>query len=78
MQRAGLPSPQPYGVAELTPEREYLIVFEFLDGATELGDATSTTRSSTRGWPSSASCGTPTSPTVHKRPTCWSAAASCT
>ena len=35
MQRAGLPSPQPYGVAELTPEREYLIVFEFLDGATE-------------------------------------------
>jgi tRNA A-37 threonylcarbamoyl transferase component Bud32/membrane-associated phospholipid phosphatase len=39
MQRAGLPSPQPYGVAELTPEREYLIVFEFLDGATELGQA---------------------------------------
>jgi tRNA A-37 threonylcarbamoyl transferase component Bud32 len=39
MQRAGLPSPQPYGVAELTPEREYLIVFEFLDGATEIGQA---------------------------------------
>jgi tRNA A-37 threonylcarbamoyl transferase component Bud32/membrane-associated phospholipid phosphatase len=39
MQRAGLPSPQPYGVAELTPEREYLIVFEFLDGATEIGEA---------------------------------------
>jgi tRNA A-37 threonylcarbamoyl transferase component Bud32 len=39
MQRAGLPSPEPYGVAELTPEREYLIVFEFLDGATELGQA---------------------------------------
>jgi membrane-associated phospholipid phosphatase/tRNA A-37 threonylcarbamoyl transferase component Bud32 len=39
MQRAGLPSPRPYGVAELTPEREYLIVFEFLDGATELGQA---------------------------------------
>ena len=39
MQRSGLPSPQPYGVAELTPEREYLIVFEFLDGATELGEA---------------------------------------
>ena len=38
MQRAGLPSPQPYGVAELTPEREYLIVFEFLDGAAELGE----------------------------------------
>ncbi len=33
MQRAGLPSPEPYGVAQLTPEREYLIVFEFIDGA---------------------------------------------
>src|SRR5215218_911727 len=39
MQRAGLPSPEPYGVAELTPEREYLIVFEFIDGAKEIGDA---------------------------------------
>ncbi len=39
MQRAGLPSPQPYGVAQLTPEREYLIVFEFIDGAKEIGDA---------------------------------------
>jgi tRNA A-37 threonylcarbamoyl transferase component Bud32 len=39
MQRAGLPSPEPFGVAELTPEREYLIVFEFIDGATEIGDA---------------------------------------
>jgi tRNA A-37 threonylcarbamoyl transferase component Bud32/membrane-associated phospholipid phosphatase len=39
MQRAGLPSPVPYGVAELSPEREYLIVFEFLDGAKEIGEA---------------------------------------
>jgi tRNA A-37 threonylcarbamoyl transferase component Bud32 len=39
MQRAGLPSPAPYGVVELTPEREYLIVFEFIDGATEIGEA---------------------------------------
>jgi tRNA A-37 threonylcarbamoyl transferase component Bud32 len=39
MQRAGLPSPEPYGVAELTPEREYLIVFEFIDGANEIGEA---------------------------------------
>jgi tRNA A-37 threonylcarbamoyl transferase component Bud32/membrane-associated phospholipid phosphatase len=39
MARAGLPSPQPYGIAELTPEREYLIVFEFLDGAKEVGEA---------------------------------------
>ena len=39
MQRAGLPSPKPYGFVELTPEREYLLVTEFFDGATELGDA---------------------------------------
>ena len=39
MQRAGLPSPEPYGVVELSPEREYLVVTEFLDGAAELGQA---------------------------------------
>jgi tRNA A-37 threonylcarbamoyl transferase component Bud32/membrane-associated phospholipid phosphatase len=39
MQRAGLPSPKPFGIAQLTPEREYLIVFEFLDGAKEIGEA---------------------------------------
>ena len=38
MQRAGLPSPRPYGFVELTPEREYLLVTEFFDGATELGE----------------------------------------
>jgi tRNA A-37 threonylcarbamoyl transferase component Bud32/membrane-associated phospholipid phosphatase len=35
----GLPSPRPYGIVELTPEREYLLVTEFFDGATELGEA---------------------------------------
>jgi tRNA A-37 threonylcarbamoyl transferase component Bud32 len=39
---AGLPSPRPYGVVELTPEREYLLVTEFFDGATELGEAQAT------------------------------------
>ena len=39
MQRAGLPSPTPFGFVELTPEREYLLVTEFFDGAVELGDA---------------------------------------
>jgi tRNA A-37 threonylcarbamoyl transferase component Bud32 len=39
MQRAGLPSPTPHGFVELTLEREYLLVTEFFDGATELGDA---------------------------------------
>jgi membrane-associated phospholipid phosphatase/tRNA A-37 threonylcarbamoyl transferase component Bud32 len=36
---AGLPSPAPFGFVELTPEREYLIAFEFFDGAVELGEA---------------------------------------
>ena len=36
---AELPSPAPYGFVELTPEREYLLVTEFFDGADELGDA---------------------------------------
>jgi tRNA A-37 threonylcarbamoyl transferase component Bud32/membrane-associated phospholipid phosphatase len=36
---AGLPTPRPYGFVELTPEREYLLVAEFFDGAVELGEA---------------------------------------
>jgi membrane-associated phospholipid phosphatase/tRNA A-37 threonylcarbamoyl transferase component Bud32 len=36
---AGIPTPEPYGVVEITPEREYLIVMEFFDGAVELGEA---------------------------------------
>jgi tRNA A-37 threonylcarbamoyl transferase component Bud32/membrane-associated phospholipid phosphatase len=36
---ARLPSPTPYGFVELTPEREYLLVTEFFDGAVELGEA---------------------------------------
>lgn len=35
---SGLPTPRPYGVAELTPEREYLLVTEFCAGAVELGE----------------------------------------
>jgi membrane-associated phospholipid phosphatase/tRNA A-37 threonylcarbamoyl transferase component Bud32 len=36
---AGLPTPRPYGFVELTPDREYLLVTEFFDGATEVGEA---------------------------------------
>src|SRR5512132_4368595 len=36
---AGLPTPRPYGFVELTPDREYLLVTEFFDGAVELGEA---------------------------------------
>jgi membrane-associated phospholipid phosphatase len=39
MQKAGVPSAEPYGIVELTPEREYLIVTEFFDGAREIGVA---------------------------------------
>jgi tRNA A-37 threonylcarbamoyl transferase component Bud32 len=39
MRDAGLPSPAPYGFVELTPDREYLLVTEFFDGAAELGEA---------------------------------------
>jgi tRNA A-37 threonylcarbamoyl transferase component Bud32 len=35
----GLPTPTPYGFVEITPEREYMIVMEFFDGAVEIGDA---------------------------------------
>jgi tRNA A-37 threonylcarbamoyl transferase component Bud32 len=34
---AGLPTPQPYGFVEITPEREYLIVTELFAGAEEVG-----------------------------------------
>jgi tRNA A-37 threonylcarbamoyl transferase component Bud32/membrane-associated phospholipid phosphatase len=36
---AGLPVPKPLGIVELTPEREYLLVMEFFDGAREIGEA---------------------------------------
>jgi membrane-associated phospholipid phosphatase/tRNA A-37 threonylcarbamoyl transferase component Bud32 len=39
MQDMTLPVPAPYGIVEITPEREYLIVMEFFDGAVEISDA---------------------------------------
>ena len=35
----GAPTPKPYGIVEITPEREYMIVMEFFEGAEEIGDA---------------------------------------
>jgi tRNA A-37 threonylcarbamoyl transferase component Bud32 len=35
----GFPGPRPYGVVEITPEREYMILMEFFDGAVEIGEA---------------------------------------
>jgi tRNA A-37 threonylcarbamoyl transferase component Bud32 len=39
---AGLPVPGPHGLVEITPEREYVVLMEFLDGAQEIGDVTLT------------------------------------
>jgi serine/threonine protein kinase/membrane-associated phospholipid phosphatase len=39
MRDAGLHTPAPYGFVEITPEREYLIVTEFIDGSKEILDA---------------------------------------
>ena len=78
MQRAGLPSPTPFGFVELTPEREYLLVTEFFDGATELGEAEVSDGVINDGlliirrlW--DAGLATATS----SRQTCWSATAGC-
>jgi tRNA A-37 threonylcarbamoyl transferase component Bud32 len=39
LDRAGLPSPRTFGFVEITPEREYMIVTEFIEGAREMGEA---------------------------------------
>ena len=39
LHHVGVPAPAPYGIVEITPEREYLIVMEFFAGAQELGVA---------------------------------------
>jgi membrane-associated phospholipid phosphatase len=36
---AGLPTARSVGIVELTPDREYLLVTEFFEGAEEIGDA---------------------------------------
>ena len=36
---AGIRTARPYGIVEITPEREYMIVTEFFDGAVDIGDA---------------------------------------
>jgi tRNA A-37 threonylcarbamoyl transferase component Bud32 len=39
MQDVGIPTPKPYGIVEITPEREYLIAMEFFEDAVEISDA---------------------------------------
>jgi tRNA A-37 threonylcarbamoyl transferase component Bud32 len=35
----GFPSPEPYGIVEITPEREYMILMDFFEGAVEISEA---------------------------------------
>ena len=39
MRDAGIATAAPLGIVELTPEREYMLVTEFMDGAEEIGEA---------------------------------------
>lgn len=39
MRDCGIPSAEPFGVVEITPEREYLMVSQFLFGSQELSEA---------------------------------------
>jgi tRNA A-37 threonylcarbamoyl transferase component Bud32/membrane-associated phospholipid phosphatase len=39
LRNQGVAVPEPFGIVEITPEREYLIVMEFFDGAREIGEA---------------------------------------
>src|SRR5204863_8763749 len=35
----GVGGAEPYGIVEITPEREYMLVSEFFEGAVEIGEA---------------------------------------
>ncbi len=39
MHRCGIPCAEPLGIVEITPEREYLVVTDFLGGAVEISEA---------------------------------------
>jgi membrane-associated phospholipid phosphatase len=39
LQKVGIRTAKPYGIVEITPQREYLLVTEFFTGAVEIGDA---------------------------------------
>ncbi len=39
LNHVGIPTPAPYGIVEITPEREYMIVMEFFEGAKEISEA---------------------------------------
>ncbi len=36
---AGIPTAEPYGIVEITPQREYMLVTGFIEGSQEIGDA---------------------------------------
>ena len=67
---AGIPTAAAYGIVEITPEREYMLVTGFFDGAAEIGERRVVDdRVIDEGLAcSSASCGTPASPTATSSP----------
>jgi hypothetical protein len=74
MADVGVPSAAPYGFVELTPEREYLLVAEFLAGGRKSWNRRLAGTRSRTPWPSSAGCRTSASPTATSSPpTCWPA-----
>jgi hypothetical protein len=74
MADVGVPPAAPYGFIELTPEREYLLVAEFLAGGRRSWTRRSAGTRSATPCPSSAGCGTPGLPTATSSPpTCWPA-----
>jgi membrane-associated phospholipid phosphatase/tRNA A-37 threonylcarbamoyl transferase component Bud32 len=36
---AGIPTASPYGIVEITPDREYMLIASFIDGSREIGEA---------------------------------------
>ena len=75
----GIRTAAPYGIVELTPEREYLLVTEFFDGAKEIGEAdVDDAVIDGRARVDPRSCGTRASPTATSSPpTCSCATARC-
>ena len=78
LQDAGIRTARPYGIVEITPEREYMIVTEFFAGAVELGDADIDDDVIDQGCCWSASSGTRGSRTgTSSRETSWCAPGNC-
>ena len=64
LQDIGVRTARPYGIVEITPEREYMLVTEFHAGAVEIGEADVDDAVIDQGLQLIRTCGTPGSPTA--------------